>query len=85
MAELVYLLCAATSTGCAALLLRGYRSNRTKLLLWSALCFGGLALNNALLIIDLIVVPDVDLTLARSSIALLSVMTLLFGLVWESR
>ena len=85
MAELVYLLCAATSTGCAALLFRGYRSNRTKLLLWSALCFGGLALNNALLIVDLIVVPDVDLTLARSAVALVSVMTLLFGLVWESR
>jgi len=85
MAELVYLLCAATSIGCAALLFRGYRSNRTKLLLWSALCFGGLALNNALLVVDLIVVPGVDLTLARSAVALLSVMTLLFGLVWESR
>jgi hypothetical protein len=85
MAELVYLLCAATSIGCAALLFRGYRSSRTKLLLWSALCFGGLAINNALLVVDLIVVPDVDLTLARSAVALLSVMTLVFGLVWESR
>lgn len=86
MAELVYLLCAATSTACALLLLRGYRLQRTRLLLWSSLCFVLLAVNNALLFIDLIVVPTgVDLSLWRSGTALAGVSVLVFGLIWESR
>lgn len=85
MAEAVYLMCAATSLACAALLLRGYLHQRTRLLLWSSLCFASLAVNNALLFIDLIVVPAVDLSLWRGTTALLGVSLLLFGLVWESR
>ena len=86
MAEAVYLLCAATSIACATLLLRGYVRQRTRLLLWSSLCFGLLAINNALLFIDLIVVPvTVDLTLWRGLTALGGVSILLFGLLWESR
>jgi hypothetical protein len=85
MAELVYVLCALTSVVCAVLLLRGYRSSRTGLLLWSSLCFVGLALNNLLLLLDLFLVPDVDLGLWRSGTALASVGVLLFGLIWEPR
>jgi hypothetical protein len=85
MAELVYLLCMATSAGCAALLFRGYRRSGTRLLLWSSVCFAGLALNNAMVFVDLVMVPEVDYSLARSAIALVAMMTLLFGLVWESR
>jgi Family of unknown function (DUF5985) len=84
--EAVYLLCAATSIACAALLLRGYLRQRTRLLLWSSLCFGLLALNNALLFVDLILVPTaIDLSLWRSLTALAGVAVLLFGLIWESR
>jgi hypothetical protein len=85
MPEAVYLLCAATSATCAVLLLRGYRRQRTRLLLWSSLCFVLLALNNALLFIDLIVAPSVDLSLWRGATALAGVSVLLFGLIWESR
>ncbi len=85
MAETVYALCALTSIVCALLLLRGYRSSRTRLLFWSSLCFVGLAVNNIVLFIDIVVVPDVDLQLWRSTIALAAMMVLLFGLVWESR
>jgi hypothetical protein len=86
MAELVYLLCAATSAACALLLLRGYRSQRTRLLLWSSVCFVLLGVNNALLFIDLIVVPaTADLSLWRSGTAVTGVGVLLFGLIWESR
>ena len=86
MAEAVYVLCAATSAACAVLLLRAYRRQRTRLLLWSSLCFGLLALNNVLLFIDLIVVPtSVDLSLWRAATALAGVSVLLFGLIWESR
>jgi hypothetical protein len=86
MAEAVYLLCAATSVACAALLLRGYRRQRTRLLLWSSLCFAFLALNNALLFVDLIIVPyAADLSMWRGLTALIGVSLLLFGLIWESR
>jgi hypothetical protein len=86
MAEAVYLLCAATSVACAGLLLRGYLRQRTRLLLWSSVCFVLLALNNALLFIDLIIVPTtLDLSAWRSVTALAGVGVLLFGLIWESR
>ena len=45
MAETVYILCALTSVFCAVLLMRSYRRQRTRLLLWSTLCFAGLAIN----------------------------------------
>jgi hydrogenase/urease accessory protein HupE len=83
MAEAVYVLCALTSIACALLLLRGYRASQTKLLFWSALCFAGLALNNVLLFVDLVIVPNVELGLLRSITALAAMMVLLFGLVWE--
>ena len=84
MAEIVYLLCAATSVLCAGLLFNGYRSSRTRLLFWSSLCFTGLALNNVLLFLDLVVVPSVDLSLLRTSVAAAAMLALCFGLVWES-
>ena len=84
MAEIVYLLCAVTSLTCAVLLVRGYRRQRHRLFLWSSLCFIGLALNNILLFVDLVVLPDYDLAMARSIPAALGLMTLLCGLIWEN-
>jgi multidrug transporter EmrE-like cation transporter len=86
MAELVYLLCAATSIMCAVLLMRAYGQSRAKLLFWSGLCFIGLAANNVLLFIDLVVVPTaVDLSVLRNSVGVGALAVLLFGLVWESQ
>lgn len=84
MAEAVYLLCAVTSSLCALLLLRAYVRTGTRLLMWSGLCFLGLALNNALLVVDLIIVPDIDLSTWRLAPAVLGVALLLYGLIWES-
>jgi hypothetical protein len=84
MAEAVYLLCAATSLVCALLLLRGYFASRTRLLLWSSLCFVGLFLNNALLFVDLVVAPQIDLLLLRNAVGLASLMILLYGLIWDA-
>ena len=81
MAEAVYLLCALTSLACAVLLLRGYRASRTPLLFWSCLCFVGLVVNNVLLFVDLVMVPDFDLRVLRASTALGSLALLLYGLV----
>jgi heme/copper-type cytochrome/quinol oxidase subunit 4 len=81
----VYALCALTSIACAVLLLRGYRRSRVRLLLWSGLCFAGLALNNVLLFIDLRVLAETDLSLVRTIPAVAGVLVLLYGLVWETR
>jgi hypothetical protein len=83
MAEVIYALCAAASTACAFLLLNGYHQSRTRLLFWSGVCFTGLALNNLLLLVDVIVQPAADWSLLRSGFALLGMMMLLFGLIWE--
>lgn len=84
MAPFVYLLCAATSILCAVLLVRGYRRSRSRLLLWSSLAFLGLAGNNALLVVDQLVVQSVDLSTIRLVPAVLGVACLVYGLVWES-
>jgi len=84
IAETVYVLCAATSLVCAVLLFDGHRRSGLALLFWSGLCFAGLAVNNLLLFVDLIVVPDVDLSLWRAGTALASLAVLIYGLIWES-
>ncbi|HYH99249.1 DUF5985 family protein [Hyalangium sp.] len=86
MAEAVYILCALTSMACAVLLLRGYSRSNLRLLLWSGLCFVALALSNVLLFVDLVITgPTVDLSLWRSSLALVGVATLLYGLIWDAQ
>ena len=85
MAETVYVLCAATSIACALLLFIGYRRTRTKLLFASSLCFAGLAANNVLLFIDLVITgPEVDLSMPRNIVALIALVVFLFSLLWES-
>ena len=84
MSDAVFLLCALTSLACAVLLLRGYARNRVPLLLWSSLCFVGLAVNNVLLVVDLVVIPGRDLLTIRHWSALVALALLVFGLVWDS-
>jgi len=84
MALLVYVLCALTSLACAVLLWRGFRRSRVRLLMWSAICFAGFALNNILLIIDVRIVPEQDLSIARSVPSLIGIALLLYGLIWET-
>jgi hypothetical protein len=78
-------LCALTSTACAVLLLRGYARSRFRLLLWSGLCFAGLALNNVLLVVDKRVIPEMDLSVWRTLPALAGIALLLYGFVWDTR
>lgn len=85
MASLVYAWCAATSVTCAMLLLRAYVRQPAKFLLWSSLCFMGLAANNLLLFIDLVLVPSIDLSLYRDLTATLAILVMLFGLIWHAR
>jgi len=62
MAAVIYGLCAITSGFCAWLLVRAYAGSRSKLLLWSAVCFAGLTLENVALWIDKILFPQLDLS-----------------------
>lgn len=84
MAEAVYILCAITSLLCAWLLWRRYQASRTRLLLWSSLCFLGLAVNNCLLFVDLVAVPDADLSLLRHLTALVALSVFIYGLIVDS-
>jgi hypothetical protein len=85
MAAIVYSLCAILSIACAALLIRGYRRARTRLLMWSALCFVGLAINNILLFVDKVMLPTtIDLSILRTASALVALLVLLIGLVWDT-
>ncbi|MGH2744329.1 MAG: DUF5985 family protein [Thermoleophilaceae bacterium] len=83
MATAVYILSALISLACAVLLLRSYVQARTALLLWAAICFLGLTLNNAVLFVDKVVATDVDLSLWRAIPALAGMLALVFGLLWE--
>jgi uncharacterized protein DUF5985 len=83
MAEAVYLLCAITGIVCALMLFNRYRENRTRLLFWSSLCFAGLAANNVLLFVDLIILPQIDLSFLRSGVSVASMAVLLYGIIWE--
>lgn len=81
----VYLLCLAASAICAVLLARSYLRTRARLLLWSSLCFTFLALNNLIVVFDILVFPtQVDLSLWRLAASLVAVGILLFGFIWES-
>jgi hypothetical protein len=85
MAELIYALCTGAALFCTILLLRGYARTRTRLLLWSAVCFLGLTINNLLVLVDLVVLPETNLFQLRSVTALVGVTSLLVGLIWEGR
>jgi hypothetical protein len=80
---LVYTLCFATSTLCAYLLGRSFRSRRSRLLLWSALCFALLAVANFIVVLDMLVYPDADLRPVRLWLSLAAVAVLLFGFIWD--
>ncbi|MDX2082162.1 MAG: DUF5985 family protein [Terrimicrobiaceae bacterium] len=72
------------SAACMVLLFRGYLRRRVRLLMWSALCFCGLTLNNIALFCDMVVFPDIDLRTVRLVAALAGMLILLYGFIWEA-
>ena len=85
IAAAVYVLCVLTSLACAVLLLRAYGRQGVRLLLWSGLGFVGFALGNALLVVDLVVLPGSDLALLRHLPVLAGLAVLVYGLVWDTQ
>ena len=84
MVPAIYSLCALTSALCAFRLLAAYRSARYRLLFWGGICFVGLALNNALLVVDRVLLPEVNLFTLRLVAGLLGIVALLYGLIWDT-
>jgi len=84
MATLVYLLCAVTSALCAVLLYREFRRVGSRLLLWSWLSFVGWTATNILVFADVVVLPDVDLSVVRALAACVAVALMLVGLIWNA-
>ena len=85
MAVLIYALCTLTALACAALLLLGARRSGSRMLFWSGLCFTGLAVTNAMVVVDALGWVATDLWTLRLMIALLAVSLLLYGLVFEEK
>jgi len=85
MAEAVYIVGALITLSCAVLLMRGYARGHSRLLLWSSLCFFGLAISNALVFLDIVIFTDVNLYLWRLISAAIAMMLLMYGLIWESK
>lgn len=81
---IIYSLCVFTSVACTVLLLRSYARTGARLLLWTALCFVGLSLNNIVLFLDVLVIPRIDLSPWRTLTAFAGVAVLLYGFIWET-
>jgi hypothetical protein len=82
----VYVLCFLTSSACAWLLGRSYARSKVRLLFWSSICFVFLAMNNLVLVFDLVVwpQPNIDLRLPRLVLALAAVVSLIWGFIWDA-
>lgn len=85
IAKTIYLLCAATSLLVAMMLMRQYVKSRTRLVLWSVICFAGLAVNSVLVYVDLVMYTGVDLSVYRSAAGAFAMAVMLYGLIWETR
>jgi hypothetical protein len=85
VAATIYILCALTSLACAWLLLGSYRRTRHRLLFWSGWSFVAMTVNNLFLVLDKLVFPgpEIDLLPARLWAALISMLLLLYGLIYE--
>ncbi|MGH6827818.1 MAG: DUF5985 family protein [Rhizomicrobium sp.] len=83
-AALVYFLCLIASVLCAGLLFRAWRTERSPLLLWTALAFGFFALNNLSLVADMVLFPITPLWPLRLATHFLAFAVLVYGFVWET-
>ncbi|HME60552.1 MAG TPA: DUF5985 family protein [Candidatus Binatia bacterium] len=84
MSHIFYGLCALAALFCTVLLLRAYFHNRYRLLMWGGLCFLGLTLNNALLVVDKFLFPDINLFTWRLLAGLTGMLVLLYGIIFDA-
>lgn len=83
--SVVYALCLLTSALCAWLLLRAWGQSKARLLLWTAIGFVLLAINNLLLFADMVVFPtQLNLWPWRQAASIATICVLLYGFIWEA-
>ena len=83
--SILFLLAIVTSLACMVLLFRGYMRSGLRILMWSALCFVCLSINNILLFIDLVLLPtNIDLRVFRHGTALVGMLFMIYGFIRES-
>jgi len=85
MASAIYILSALVTGLCAVQLLLAFRRTRRRLLLWSGLCFAALTASHALVFVDLVVLPEIDLYPLRLTTTAVGLGLMLYGLVWEEQ
>ena len=85
MSQTIYILCVITAACCAWLLFRAFRRFGARLLWWSGMCFALQVVSNAFILVDFWVFPSVDLFVVRNAAALLGVIAMLYGLIWDAR
>ena len=85
MAFTIYSLCALTALACSWLLLASYRRTGHRLLFWSGWSFVAMTVNNLFLVLDKVVFPgpDINFLPIRLIAALVSMLLLLYGLIYE--
>lgn len=81
----IYALCALAALLCAVLLGLGARRARSRMLVWSAICFALFAAANVVLVLDYVVFPGLALWPVRQGLSLLAVGSLVYGLIVEER
>ena len=84
MSESIYFICALTSAFCALLLIRGYRRRPSVVLFWSSVYFLCQAATNILLVVDLVFLPNIDMSMFRRFLTMIGTVTFLLGLIWEA-
>ena len=86
MAVLIYVLCSITALICAVMLLLGSRRTGSRMLFWSGLCFAGLAFTNLVVVVDALrLFPHENFSSLRLGSALIALMLLLYGLIFEEK
>ena len=86
MAVLIYVLCSITALICAVMLLLGSRRTGSRMLFWSGLCFAGLAFTNLVVVVDALhLFPHENFSSLRLCSALVALMLLLYGLIFEEK
>jgi hypothetical protein len=55
------------------------------MLLWCGFFFLALTVENVMLFVDLVLVPQIDLSITRTFVALMGTALLLFGMIWRTK
>jgi len=83
MSSSVYILLAIVSIYCAVVLLKSYFRVKVPLLLWAGLFFCGYVITSVLVVGEKVIFDSWDTHIFRMSVALISTLLLLYGLIFK--